>query len=180
MLPIPKMAMGAVITSYSIHYTKLYDLAQHTFEHELQCAADAGMLGSIDANKGDYQNGWDTDEFPTNIYETTQAMMVILEAGGLQGGGVNFDAKARRNSTDLEDIFIGHISGMDTFARSLLIADAILNHSSYKKMKAERYASYATGKGGDFVAGKLNRITSYNVCYTKLLRVLEWKSSVVV
>jgi len=130
-------------------------LAQHTFEHELQCAADAGMLGSIDANKGDYQNGWDTDEFPTNIYETTQAMMVILEAGGLQGGGVNFDAKARRNSTDMEDIFIGHVSGMDTFARSLLIADAILNHSSYKKMKAERYASYATGKGADFVAGKL-------------------------
>ncbi len=130
-------------------------LAQHTFEHELQCAADAGMLGSIDANKGDYQNGWDTDEFPTNIYEITQAMMVILEAGGLQGGGINFDAKARRNSTDLEDIFIGHISGMDVFARSLLIANEILANSNYKQMKANRYASFSTGKGADYVAGKL-------------------------
>ncbi|MDA3892136.1 MAG: xylose isomerase [Salinivirgaceae bacterium] len=130
-------------------------LAQHTMEHELQCAADAGMLGSIDANKGDYQNGWDTDEFPTNIYETVKAMMVILEAGGLQGGGVNFDAKTRRNSTDLEDIFIAHVSGMDTFARSLIIADDILNNSEYKKMKVERYASFTNGKGVDYVNGKL-------------------------
>ncbi|MCK4923298.1 MAG: xylose isomerase [Bacteroidales bacterium] len=131
-------------------------LAQHTFEHELQCAADAGMLGSIDANKGDYQNGWDTDEFPTNIYETVQALMVILEAGGLQGGGINFDAKTRRNSTDLEDIFIAHISGMDMFARSLIIADDILNNSDYRKMKADRYASFNSGKGAEFVNGKLS------------------------
>lgn len=130
-------------------------LAQHTFEHELQCAADAGMLGSIDANKGDYQNGWDTDEFPTNIYETTQAMMVILQAGGLQGGGINFDAKTRRNSTDLEDIFIAHISGMDTFARSLIIANDILTNSDYLKLKEARYASYNSGKGAEFTAGKL-------------------------
>lgn len=130
-------------------------LAQHTFEHELQCAADAGLLGSIDANKGDYQNGWDTDEFPTNIYETVQAMLVILEAGGLQTGGVNFDAKTRRNSTDREDIFIAHISGMDTFARALVIADDILTNSDYKKMKTDRYASFDSGKGADFEAGKL-------------------------
>jgi len=130
-------------------------LAQHTFEHELQCAADANMLGSIDANKGDYQNGWDTDEFPTNISETVQAMMVILESGGLQGGGINFDAKTRRNSTDLEDIFIAHISGMDTFARALIIAEDLLTNSDYRKLKAERYASFNSGNGADYVAGKL-------------------------
>lgn len=130
-------------------------LAQHTFEHELQCAADAGMLGSIDANKGDVQNGWDTDEFPTNIYETVQAMMVILEAGGLQGGGINFDAKTRRNSTDLEDIFIAHVSGMDVFARALVIADAILKDSNYSDLKSKRYASYSTGKGAEYVNGGL-------------------------
>ena len=93
-------------------------LAGHTFQHELQVAADAGLLGSIDANKGDYQNGWDTDEFPTNIYEITEAMMVILQAGGFTTGGINFDAKIRRNSTDIEDLFIAHVSGMDTFAQS--------------------------------------------------------------
>lgn len=131
-------------------------LAGHTMEHELQCAADAGMLGSIDANKGDYQNGWDTDEFPTNIAETTEAMMVILSAGGLQGGGVNFDAKTRRNSTDLEDIFISHISGMDVFARSLVIADKILTESDYVARKQARYASFDSGKGAEFEAGKLS------------------------
>ncbi len=131
-------------------------LAGHTFEHELQCAADAGMLGSIDANKGDYQNGWDTDEFPTNISETTQAMMVILEAGGLQGGGINFDARARRNSTDLEDIFISHVSGMDTFARALVIANDVLTQSDYLSRKKERYASFDAGKGADFESGLLS------------------------
>lgn len=130
-------------------------LAQHTFEHELQCAADAGMLGSIDANKGDYQNGWDTDEFPTNLHETVLAMMVIMQAGGLQGGGINFDAKTRRSSTDLEDIFISHILGMDTFARSMVIADNLLRNSDYLKLKSERYASFASGKGADFAAGIL-------------------------
>ena len=130
-------------------------LAQHTFQHELQVAADAGMLGSIDANRGDYQNGWDTDQFPINISETVEAMLVILEAGGLQGGGTNFDAKTRRNSTDLDDIFIAHIAGMDTFARALVIADNILTSSPYQKMRADRYASFDRGKGAEFSAGKL-------------------------
>ncbi|MBS2098446.1 xylose isomerase [Carboxylicivirga linearis] len=130
-------------------------LAQHTFEHELQCAADAGMLGSIDANKGDYQNGWDTDEFPTNIYETVEAMLVILQAGGFQGGGINFDAKIRRNSTDAEDLFIAHVSGMDVFARALVIADDILKNSDFLKQRADRYASFDSGKGAEFEAGKL-------------------------
>ena len=130
-------------------------LAQHTFQHELQIAADHGLLGSIDANRGDYQNGWDTDEFPVNIRETVEAMLVILEAGGFGGGGTNFDAHLRRNSTDLEDLFIAHISGMDTFARALIVADRILNGSPYKKMRAERYASFGAGKGAEFAAGKM-------------------------
>jgi xylose isomerase len=130
-------------------------LASHTFQHELQVAVDAGMLGSIDANRGDYQNGWDTDQFPINIYETVEAMLVILEGGGFKTGGVNFDAKTRRNSTDLEDIFIAHIAGMDVFARSLVIADKILTDSDYKKMRIERYASFDSGKGAEFEAGKL-------------------------
>jgi xylose isomerase len=130
-------------------------LAGHTFQHELQVAADAGLLGSIDANKGDYQNGWDTDEFPTNIYETTEAMMVILQAGGFTTGGINFDARIRRNSTDIEDIFIAHISGMDTFARALLIADKMLRDSDYLEMRKKRYESFDTGKGKDFENGKL-------------------------
>ncbi|MCX7986440.1 MAG: xylose isomerase [Bacteroidales bacterium] len=131
------------------------NLALHTFQHELQVAADAGMLGSIDANRGDYQNGWDTDEFPINIYEITEAMLVILEAGGFTTGGINFDAKTRRNSTDLEDIFIGHINGMDTFARALIVANDILTKSPYKKLRAERYASFDSGKGAEFEQGKL-------------------------
>ncbi len=130
-------------------------LAGHTFQHELQVAADAGLLGSIDANKGDYQNGWDTDEFPTNVYEITEAMMVILQAGGFNTGGINFDARIRRNSTDIEDIFIAHISGMDTFARSLLIADKILEESDYLKMRKKRYESFDKGQGKDFENGKL-------------------------
>jgi xylose isomerase len=131
-------------------------LAGHTFQHELQVAADAGLLGSIDANKGDYQNGWDTDEFPTNIYEVTEAMMVILQSGGFSTGGINFDAKVRRNSTDNEDLFIAHISGMDTFARALVIADKILKDSDYLKMRKKRYESFDKGAGKDFEKGKLN------------------------
>ena len=131
-------------------------LAGHTFQHELQVAADAGLLGSIDANKGDYQNGWDTDEFPTNIYEVTEAMMVILNSGGFTNGGINFDARIRRNSTHTEDIFIAHISGMDTFARSLLIAERILNDSDYLKIRKERYSSFEIGDGALFEKGKLN------------------------
>lgn len=131
-------------------------LAGHTFAHDLRIAADAGLLGSIDANKGDYQNGWDTDEFPTNIYEITEAMLEIVQAGGFTNGGINFDAKTRRNSTDLEDIFIAHIGGMDVFARSLVIADKILNDSAYLPMRKTRYASFDTGKGAEFETGKLS------------------------
>jgi xylose isomerase len=131
-------------------------LAGHTFQHELQVAADAGILGSIDANRGDYQNGWDTDQFPNNINELTEAMLIILEAGGFGGGGINFDAKIRRNSTDPEDLFLAHIGGMDTFARALLVADAILRESDYRKIRQERYASYDSGAGAQFEDGKLS------------------------
>ena len=130
-------------------------LAGHTFQHELQVAADAGMLGSMDANRGDYQNGWDTDQFPNNINELVESMLVILEAGGFSGGGINFDAKIRRNSTDAADLFHAHIGGIDSFARALIIADNILNNSDYKKLRIERYASYDAGKGKSFEEGKL-------------------------
>lgn len=130
-------------------------LAGHTFQHELQVAADAGLLGSIDANRGDYQNGWDTDQFPNNLNELTESMLIILEAGGFQSGGINFDAKIRRNSTDPADLFYAHIGGMDTFARALIIADDILQKSEYKKIRAERYASFDSGKGKEFESGSL-------------------------
>jgi xylose isomerase len=130
-------------------------LAGHTFQHELQTAVDAGLLGSMDANRGDYQNGWDTDQFPTNINELVEAMLIIVEAGGFAGGGINFDAKRRRNSTDEADLFHAHIGGMDAFARSLVIADNILQQSEYKKIRSDRYASYETGKGKEFEAGLL-------------------------
>lgn len=138
-------------------------LAGHTFAHDLRMAADAGMLGSIDANKGDYQNGWDTDEFPTNIYEVTEAMLEIIQAGGFSTGGINFDAKTRRNSTDLEDIFIAHISGMDAFARALVIADKVLNDSDYLAMRKKRYASFDNGKGAEFESGKLTLEDLYKI-----------------
>ena len=131
-------------------------LAQHTFQHELTVAAKSNMLGSIDANRGDYQNGWDTDQFPNNLYETTEAMLVFLKAGGLQGGGVNFDAKIRRNSTDLDDIFHAHIGGADNFARALITADNILNNSNYNELFNLRYESFSSGKGKEFEQGKLS------------------------
>jgi xylose isomerase len=131
-------------------------LAGHTFQHEIQCAVDAGLFGSIDANRGDYQNGWDTDQFSINLYEMTEAMLIILEAGGFGKGGVNFDAKLRRNSTDPEDLFIAHISAMDTFARSLLIADSILKESDYKKLRAERYSTFDSASGAKFEKGELS------------------------
>ena len=130
-------------------------LAGHTFQHELQVAADAGMLGSIDANRGDAQNGWDTDQFAMNLNDLVESMLIILEAGGFAGGGINFDAKTRRNSTDLEDIFLAHIGSMDAFARAMVIADDILQNSAYKKMKKDRYASFDQGLGKDFEEGKL-------------------------
>lgn len=131
-------------------------LAGHTFQHELQVAADAGALGSIDANRGDYQNGWDTDQFPNNINEVTEAMLVFLEAGGLQGGGINFDAKIRRNSTDPKDLFYAHIGGADIFARALITADKIRQQSEYLRIRRERYASFDSGKGKAFEEGKLS------------------------
>lgn len=131
-------------------------LAGHTFEHELQCAADAGMLGSIDANRGDVQNGWDTDQFPIDVMELTSAMLVVLKNGGLQGGGTNFDAKTRRNSTDSDDLFIAHIAGMDAMAHALLAAADILENSPYEMMLADRYASFDSGKGKEFEEGKLS------------------------
>jgi len=131
-------------------------LAGHTFTHELQVAADAGLLGSIDANRGDYQNGWDTDQFPNDINELTEAMLIILQAGGFAGGGINFDAKIRRNSTDPEDLFYAHIGGMDTFARALITAENILKNGMFTKLRKERYTSYDNGKGAEFEAGKLS------------------------
>ncbi len=131
-------------------------LAGHTMQHELQVAADAGLLGSMDANRGDYQNGWDTDQFPNNINELTEVMLVVLEAGGFKGGGINFDAKIRRNSTDPADLFYAHIGGIDAFARALIVADNILQRSDYKKIRTDRYASFDTGKGKEFEAGILS------------------------
>ena len=138
-------------------------LAQHTFQHEIDVAAQAGMLGSLDANRGDYQNGWDTDQFPNNIQETTEAMLVFLKAGGLQGGGINFDAKIRRNSTDMEDVFLAHIGGADTFARALLTADKIITSSAYDKLRAARYSSFDAGNGKSFEEGKLDLKALYEI-----------------
>jgi len=131
-------------------------LAGHTFQHELQVAVDAGLLGSIDANRGDYQNGWDTDQFAINLQELTESMLVILEGDGLGAGGVNFDAKIRRNSTDLDDLFHAHVGSMDAFARGLIIANDILEKSEYKALRKQRYASFDSGKGKEFETGKLS------------------------
>lgn len=138
-------------------------LASHTMQHEMEIAAGAGMLGSIDANRGDYQNGWDTDQFPNNIQEATEAMLVFIKAGGLQGGGVNFDAKIRRNSTDMDDVFHAHIGGADTFARGLITADAIISSSQYDALREKRYASFDSGKGKAFEDGKLGLEDLYNI-----------------
>ena len=138
-------------------------LAQHSFEHELAIAAHSGMLGSIDANRGDNQNGWDTDQFPVNIYEVTEAMLVFLQSGGLQGGGINFDAKIRRNSTDLDDIFHAHIGGADTFARAILTAEKILTQSEFLKLRKDRYNSFESGNGKQFESGKLTLENLYEI-----------------
>jgi xylose isomerase len=130
-------------------------LAGHTFEHELACAVDNGMLGSIDANRGDAQNGWDTDQFPIDNYDLTMAMLQIIRNGGLGTGGTNFDAKMRRNSTDPEDVFIAHISGMDAMARALENAAAIIEDGTICNMVKERYSSFDAGKGKEFEEGKL-------------------------
>ena len=142
-------------------------LASHTMQHELEIAAAHGMLGSVDANRGDYQNGWDTDQFPNNIGEVTEAMLVFLKAGGLQGGGVNFDAKIRRNSTDMDDVFHAHIGGTDTFARALLVADKIISSSQYDALREKRYSSFDKGKGKDFENGKLDFAALYEIAKAK-------------
>lgn len=131
-------------------------LAGHTFEHDLQVCADNGMLGSVDANQGDNQNGWDTDEFPSNVYDTTKAMLVILKNGGLHHGGLNFDAKRRRNSTDIEDLFLAHISGMDTFALGLEVANRIIEDGKFDNFVANRYSSFDCGNGKLFEDGKMD------------------------
>ena len=136
-------------------------LAGHTFEHELACAVDADMLGSIDANRGDYQNGWDTDQFPIDHFELVQAMMQIIRNGGFKTGGTNFDAKTRRNSTDLEDIFIAHISGMDAMAKALLAAAELIEKSPICAMVKERYASFDQGEGKKFEEGKMTLEEAY-------------------
>jgi xylose isomerase len=130
-------------------------LSGHSFEHDLQVASDAGMLGSIDANRGNPQNGWDTDQFPTDLYDTTSAMMVVLRQGGIAPGGLNFDAKVRRESTDPNDLFLAHIGGMDAFARGLEVAHSLLNHSPLEQWRRERYSSFDKGMGADFANGKL-------------------------
>ncbi len=131
-------------------------LAGHTFEHELAVAVDNGMLGSIDANRGDAQNGWDTDQFPVDNFELTQAMLQIIRNGGLGNGGSNFDAKLRRNSTDPQDIFIAHICGMDAMARALLNAAAIVEESPIPEMVRARYASFDSGEGKRFENGEMS------------------------
>jgi xylose isomerase len=130
-------------------------LAGHTFQHELQVAVDNGLFCSIDANRGDYQNGWDTDQFPINVYELVESMFPIIEAGGFTTGGINFDAKTRRNSTDMEDIFIAHIAGMDAFARAFEITYELLEKSPYLQMKADRYATFDKGEGARFEKGEM-------------------------
>ncbi len=131
-------------------------LAGHSFTHDLQVCADNGMLGSVDANQGDMFNGWDTDEFPTNVYDTAQAMLIVLKNGGMGSGGLNFDAKRRRNSTDNEDLFIAHIGGMDSFALGLEIAQKIIDDGLFDDFITARYSSFDSGEGKRFAEGKMS------------------------
>ena len=130
-------------------------LAGHSFAHDLQVAADAGLLGSIDANRGDPQNGWDTDQFPLDLYDTVGAMLVVLRTGGFRHGGLNFDAKVRRESIDVQDLVVAHIGGMDAFAHGLEVAQSLLAHSPLEAMVRGRYASFDSGPGSEFEQGKL-------------------------
>lgn len=152
----------AVGVAYQMHGLVCLDAQQRVLRPSIiwcdsrAVAASAGILGSLDANRGDYQNGWDTDQFPIDLYELTECMLVFLEAGGLQGGGINFDAKTRRNSTDPEDLFVAHVAGMDAFARAAVTAEKILNDSDYKKLRQTRYASFDSGDGAAFESGGLS------------------------
>ncbi len=130
-------------------------LAAHTFQHELRVARINGILGSIDANQGDLLLGWDTDQFPTNIYDTTLAMYEVIKAGGFTTGGLNFDAKVRRGSFEPEDLFYAHIAGMDAFAKGFKIANKIVKDGKFDKFIEERYKSYESGIGKDIVEGKV-------------------------
>ncbi len=130
-------------------------LAMHTFEHELNMSRINGMLGSIDANQGDLLLGWDTDQFPTNIYDATAAMLEVLRNGGIAPGGLNFDSKVRRGSFELEDLFYAYIAGMDTFARGLMIADEMIQEGFFDNFVKERYASYEAGIGKKIVSGEV-------------------------
>ncbi len=129
-------------------------LAQHTFQHELRLARENGVFGSIDANQGDMLLGWDTDQFPTNVYETALCMYEVLKAGGFVNGGLNFDAKARRGSYTAEDIFHSYIAGMDAFALGLRIADKMISDGRIDKFVEDRYSSWKTGIGADIISGK--------------------------
>ncbi|MCA1801366.1 MAG: hypothetical protein LC662_02790 [Rhodothermaceae bacterium] len=131
-------------------------LASHSFAHDLTVAAESGLLGSIDANRGDNQNGWDTDYFPMDLYDAIETMIILLEYGGIKPGGLNFDAKIRRNSTDLNDLFYAHIGGMDTFARGLLIAENIVKNPLYTEIRDGRYASFESGNGKKFEQGAID------------------------
>ena len=133
-------------------------LAGHTFEHELTVAAAEGKLGSIDANTGDLLLGWDTDQFPTNLYSAASAMMVVLKAGGLGTGGFNFDSKCRRGSVDTTDLFYAHIAGMDTFARGLLVADRMLNDKALTGFVTDRYSSWKKGVGAKILKGQMDTV----------------------
>ena len=132
------------------------ELAGHDFQHELETAAALGIFGSVDANRGDPRNGWDTDQFPINAYDTTLAMLAILRAGGFTTGGLNFDAKIRRNSVDPADLFEAHIGGMDAFAAGLLAAQRIIEDGKLGAFVQQRYASFDAGDGGRFAAGGMN------------------------
>ena len=138
-------------------------LAGHTFEHELAYASAVGKLGSIDANQGDLLLGWDTDQFPTNIYDAIKAMLVVLNQGGLAPGGLNFDAKLRRGSMDPIDLFHAHIGGMDTFARGLLIAQKMIDDGLLSNFIRERYQTYQQSIGAKIIAGKtdFNELEGY-------------------
>jgi len=132
------------------------ELAGHDFVHELETAAAAGLFGSVDANRGDARNGWDTDQFPMDYAETAKAMFTILKIGGFTTGGLNFDAKIRRNSVDLEDLFIAHIGGMDAFAVGLIVAQKIIDDGKIPAFIKKRYSSFNAGDGAKFDKGQIS------------------------
>lgn len=157
-------------------------LAGHTFEHELTVARCYDALGSIDANQGDLLLGWDTDEFPTNIYDTTLAMYEILKNGGIAPGGINFDSKVRRSSFEMEDLLLVHIAGMDTFARGLKAAARLIEEEFFETIKEKRYASYKSGVGERIVMDQedLESLTEYALVHDQIKNEsshLEWIKS---